>query len=162
MSQQAITVFQWVVAKTVRTYGVAPPEADLLGVSLRYEVPEDTEFPSERRNVALYLRLTSRSAGTTQFLIQAHYEHRPDAWEQVASVSDGGRPINLPDDREVDWVEAFRVPFIRLPGPGLYAVTIFFRPTDSDATDESEGTPWSPDESGWVFGAVDYFWVVRP
>lgn len=162
MSQQPISVFHWVVARTVRTYGSAPPEADLLGVALKYAVPADTEFPSERRNVALYLRLTARSAGTTEFLIQTHYERRADVWERVARLADGGRPINLPDDREVDWVEGFRLPFIRLPGPGLYAVTIYFRPADDDPWDVSDETPWEPDEPGWLFGAVDYFWVARP
>jgi len=167
MNLSRIAVRHWIVAKTVRTYGTDPPEADLLGVTLAYPVPADTEFPGERRYVCLYLSYTAHNAGTTSFLIQAHYERRSDEWKLVMQLGDDGRPINLPDDQSVDRVEVFRVPYIRLPGPGLYAVSIFFRstddaPTDDEPTEEPFPTPWDPAESGWVFGAVDYFLVPRP
>jgi hypothetical protein len=76
------------------------------------------------------------------------------------------------------------LPYATLEGYGLYAVTIYFRRIDSDdgtddsVPEESEETwekpslemeetgnailPWDPEEPGWVFGAVDYFYVVNP
>lgn len=159
MDTPRITVQHWVIARTVRTYGTVFTEADLLGVTPDYTVPPDTEFPKERRNVPHYLRFVAESAGVTEFLVRTHYQRRPDEWELTSESDDGGRPIVLPDDRVVDWVEVIRAPYLLLHGVGLYAVTIFFRSAEDDERADPDETPWDPAESGWVFGAVDYFRV---
>ncbi len=162
MSQPRIEVQHWLLARTVRAYGASITESDLLGVAFEYAVPPDTEFPSRRGPVVAFLRVTARSAGVVEFLAQVHHERRPGVWQPVNRFADRGRPLVLPVGRTVVLSESIRLPHVRLEGTGVYAVTIYFRPDGpDDPPPGADPTPWDPDEPGWVFGAVDYFRVVK-
>ena len=166
MSGSRIKVLHWLLAKTVRTHSV-PPESDLLGVAYDHAIPAGTTFPKTRGQVVMFLRLAAREAGLTEFLVQVHYRRLRNVWDRTNVFFDPGRPFHFPSDRTVVYTDRLQLPFVTLPGYGLYAVTIYFRPvkSEADADDETGSArrrPWDPGEPGWVFGKVDYFRVVKP
>jgi len=130
----------------------------------------------------MFLRVLASEAGLTEFIVQVHWQMGSGGWKQTTHFSDPGRPFVFPLDQEVVYADWIQLPYATLEGYGLYAVTIYFRriepddeedrtateeageweEADDDATPvEAVAMPWDPAESGWVFGAVDYFYVVN-
>ncbi|MFO0821835.1 MAG: hypothetical protein U0792_01745 [Gemmataceae bacterium] len=181
MLRPGVQVHHWLVTKQARTYG-SVPESDLLGVAHNYPIPPDTEFPKSRRPLVMFLRVFSQRAGLVDFLIQIHWQMGTGEWKRTTLFSDPNRPFVFPPDREILYADWIRLPYATLQGYGLYAVTIYFRRIEADDEEgqpeadqpdtweesqvdvtpfEVEPMPWDPEETGWVFGAVDYFYVVN-
>jgi hypothetical protein len=148
------------------------PSFVLRGLSYCHRVEPDTEFPKDERPPgSVYLRLEANSAGSTSVLLRVHYRTIRGWWQEM-SYFNSHHPIPFFEDAVEVRDLAMNLPYLRLGGVGLHAITVHFCPTDdvSDSrTDTAEAIvmEWSTDpeeifgEYGWKFGAVDYFWVER-
>jgi hypothetical protein len=148
-----------------------PPLA-LRGVRYFHRVPPDTEFPNDSKSPwAVYLRVTGRRVGPTRVLFRIDYLNPRDGWQEVSRIP-CWTAIPLPVDDEATQDVVLNLPYLRLGGVGLHAITVHFWYDGVEldenaplrgglATDVADpevrfGTP------DWAFGAVDYFWIERP
>lgn len=146
------------------------------GVSYRYWVPSETEFPKHAKPPwAVYLRATGWNAGPTRVLFRVHFRNLRNQWDHLFQ-REMENAIPFPDADEETHDVVLNLPYIRLGGIGLHAITVHFW-YDGVRLDEEDGIREdSADEAPewltipevlfatpeWAFGAVEYFLIVRP
>lgn len=140
----------------------------LRGVGYRYVVAPDVEFPtSSKPPWAVYLRVTGWNTGPCRVLFGVHYKSPRGPWERLDErVMD--RAIPLPEVGAETHETVLQLPFLRLGGEGLHAITVHFWydgiELDADPLGESADAE-EPAElfrtPDWVYRAVDYFWIGR-
>jgi hypothetical protein len=156
----------------------AEEEHALQGICYRYSIPANTEFgengsdalfgPPEnrRRQVALFLRLLGRDAGSTRILLRVHYQDGPDRWREMQRHPIS-QVLDFPSEGEAVLDVAYNLPYLRIGGIGLHALTVYFQPTDVIDEDETDDlSVWQDEdewatEPGWAHGATEYFEIVR-
>jgi len=150
------------------------PRYNLFGVGYRYEVAADTEFPTDAKPPwAVYLRVVGRNAGPTRVLFRVHYRNPQRRWQETFRLR-SGHPIPFSATEAETHDVVLNLPYLRLGGVGLHAITGHFCPVGEEPGEED----WRPDDareepewetepeelfglSGWQFGAVEYFWIAR-
>ena len=152
-------------------WDVSDPEEQgyrLDGVSYRYSVPADTEFPKHAKPPwAVYLRVMGWRAGPTRVLFRVHFRNPRDRWEHLFD-REMDRAIPFPEADEETHDVVLNLPYLRLGGVGLHAITVHFWYDGVQLGDRPEDAGWETDledvfrAPGWAFGAVEYFWIVRP
>jgi hypothetical protein len=153
-------------------------EYSLQGVCYRYSVPADTEFGEEgtdalfgpsgkqQRQVAVYLRLLARDAGTTRVLLRCHFQSARGQWREMQRHLIG-RVLDFPNEGEVVADLAFNLPYLRIGGFGLHALTVHFRSAEVRGEVGPDELPaWQDEdewdtEPGWASGATEYLEIVR-
>jgi hypothetical protein len=169
LARQGMTDESWAVR------GVYTPYV-LRGVSYRYQVPAGATFPTAASPPwSVYLRITGRDAGPTRVLFRVHYRHSSGRWEHLEQ-REMDRSIPLPEAGEETHEVLLNLPFLRIGGIGLHAISVHFwydgvelddsgrfGSDPSDVPPEWETVPEAlfatPD---WAFGTVEYFWIERP
>jgi hypothetical protein len=117
---------------------------------------------------ALFLRLFGHSAGLTRVLVRFHYRDGQLNWSEMGRFHKE-HPIAFPDDGELTQDIVINLPYLRVGGVGIHAITVHFRPVeepDDTEMEENELSEWKPDdewmdEPGWVHGFTEYFEIVR-
>lgn len=167
MSQPGIQVQHWALTTLARSYG-GREAFDLFEVAYELTVPADTEFPRTIPRLDMFLRVFATDAGPTRLRVRVYHEPRPGRWQLRSEYGDPRHVMALPDPGEVVHSRSFRMPNVSLGGVGLHAVALFTRPVGDEPDGDDppawnvDATPWDPDEYGWEFAAVEYFYVVRP
>ena len=151
-----------VLSRLVRQHGTRQV-FDLHEVAFEVDVPAEFEFPRTLSRLDMFLRVAAADAGPTRVRIRVHHEQPRGRWKLRHDLQDARYVIPFPMSARVVHDQPFRLSGVRLEGPGMHAVTVYFRPESDDAADgwNPNTTPWDPDEAGWEFGAVEYFRVVR-
>ena len=147
-------------------------EHSLGGVTYTYAVPADTEFgefgSTAPGRFALFLRLLGRDAGSTQLLVCCHFRNRHREWIEMARFP-MTHAIAFPEEGEVVQDTVINLPFLRIGGVGVHAITVHLRAADASDFDELDGVEepaWMADdewmeEPGWSHGSTEYFEIVR-
>jgi hypothetical protein len=120
MNRPRLDVQVCLLSRVTRQYG-PHPTSDLLGVDYTYTVPGYLEFPRRIPMTDLFVRFAVAEIGPTPIQIRVY---RIDDDGSVMNRSSNFRfvvPFS-PTDRVREHV--FRLPNIRLPGTGLYAVKV--------------------------------------
>jgi hypothetical protein len=162
-------------------------EHTLFGVNYRYSA-RDLEFgesgndanfrnfQGERtRECCLFLRLLARDAGRTRLFVRSLYEYEPNQWRVMMAIpARWENPIGFPERGEDVQDLVVRLPYLRIGGIGLHAITVHFRSEFDPEYDDSiepteeidESRPWQDADEwqefpGFHHLATEYFEIVR-
>lgn len=165
----------------------ADGEHTIFGVNYRYSA-RDLEFgesgndasfrnfQGERtRECCLFLRLLGRDASKTRLFVRSLYEYEPEQWRvMMALPARWENPIVFPEDGEDVRDVIVRLPYLRIGGIGLHAITVHFRSefdpeyddplAPTEQLDDSrlwQGAGEWQDVPGFHHLATEYFEIVR-
>ncbi len=144
------------------------------GLSCVLRVEPDTEFPKDVRPPgAVYLRMQGNNAGATSLVFLVHHRNARGVWQELSWIpSRIVHPIPFAENAVEVHDLAVNLPYLRLGSEGLHAISVHSCPVDEipeSRLSQESGivTGWTEDpedlfgETGWTFGAADYFWVER-
>ena len=141
----------------------------LRGVSYRYRVDAGITFPASLKGPwAVYLRLRGMNAGSSRVFFRVHFRNPVGRWEHVFD-REMDRAVRLADAGEDTQDVVFNLPFFRVGGVGLHAISahLWYDGVVLDGNDRfrEEAAEWATDPeelfgtADWAYGAVEYFWI---
>lgn len=147
----------------------------LRGVGYRHWIAPDIEFPTVAKPPwAVYLRVTGWNTGPTRVFFRVHYRNQAGHWEHL-DQREMDRALAFPDTGENTRDVILNLPYLRLGGVGLHAISVHFWydgvRLDADDWIQEDGTDEVPEwetvpdaifsTPDWVFGGADYFLIER-